>query len=108
MKSKCLSFIWLHIQHLYKIPAFLVISNGIFGCCDRYERATQIYQTVAKNSMNNNLLKYSVKGYLLNAGLCQICGKDIVAVQNAIESYQVGSLKRQVLILFDSVIDSVI
>ncbi|XP_024360193.1 alpha-soluble NSF attachment protein 2 isoform X2 [Physcomitrium patens] len=54
----------------------------------QYERATQIYQTVAKNSMNNNLLKYSVKGYLLNAGLCQICGKDIVAVQNAIESYQ--------------------
>lgn len=42
--------------------------------------------------MNNNLLKYSVKGYLLNAGLCQICGKDIVAVHNAIENYQVTVL----------------
>uniref|UniRef100_A0A7I4BJL4 Uncharacterized protein n=1 Tax=Physcomitrium patens TaxID=3218 RepID=A0A7I4BJL4_PHYPA len=55
---------------------------------ERYDRAIQIYEEVAKNSMNNNLLKYSVKGYLLNAGLCQICGKDIVAVQNALESYQ--------------------
>lgn len=60
---------------------------------DSYDRAIQIYEEVAKNSMNNNLLKYSVKGYLLNAGLCQICGKDIVAVQNALESYQVGSLQ---------------
>lgn len=63
----------------------------IIDCCDRYDRAIQIYEAVAKNSMNNNLLKYSVKGYLLNAGLCQICGKDIVAVENAIESYQVSS-----------------
>lgn len=63
----------------------------IIDCCHRYDRAIQIYEAVAKNSMNNNLLKYSVKGYLLNAGLCQICGKDVVAVQNAIESYQVSS-----------------
>lgn len=55
---------------------------------EQYDRAIQIYEAVAKNSMNNNLLKYSVKGYLLNAGLCQICGKDIVAVHNAIEHYQ--------------------
>jgi alpha-soluble NSF attachment protein len=57
--------------------------------CNRYDRAIDIYENVARQSMNNNLLKYSVKGYLLNAGLCQICGKDIVAVHNAIENYQV-------------------
>lgn len=63
----------------------------IIDVCDRYDKAIQIYEAVAKNSMNNNLLKYSVKGYLLNAGLCQICGKDTIAVQNAIENYQVSS-----------------
>lgn len=57
--------------------------------CNRYDKAIEIYENVARQSMNNNLLKYSVKGYLLNAGLCQICGKDIVAVHNAIENYQV-------------------
>jgi alpha-soluble NSF attachment protein len=55
---------------------------------EQYDRAIDIYENVARQSMNNNLLKYSVKGYLLNAGLCQICGKDIVAVHNAIENYQ--------------------
>ncbi len=48
-----------------------------------------IYEDVAKQSLNNNLLKYSVKGYLLNAGLCQICAKDVVGINNALEKYQV-------------------
>lgn len=54
----------------------------------QYDKAIQIYEEVAKHSMNNNLLKYSVKGYLLNAGLCQICGSDDVKVENAIQNYQ--------------------
>lgn len=64
---------------------------NIIGCLDRYDRAIKIYEAIAKHSMNNNLLKYSVKGYLLNAGLCQICGNDDVKVENAIQNYQVIS-----------------
>lgn len=64
---------------------------NIIVCCHRYDKAIQIYEEVAKHSMNNNLLKYSVKGYLLNAGLCQICGSDDVKVENAIQNYQVSS-----------------
>jgi alpha-soluble NSF attachment protein len=56
---------------------------------EQYNKAIAIYEDVAKQSMSNNLLKYSVKGYLLNAGLCQICGKDVVAINNALEKYQV-------------------
>ncbi|KAH8947609.1 hypothetical protein BDL97_11G051800 [Sphagnum fallax] len=55
---------------------------------EQYNKAIAIYEDVAKQSMSNNLLKYSVKGYLLNAGLCQICGKDVVAINNALEKYQ--------------------
>ncbi|CAK9196712.1 unnamed protein product [Sphagnum jensenii] len=55
---------------------------------EQYNKAIVIYEDVAKQSMSNNLLKYSVKGYLLNAGLCQICGKDVVAINNALEKYQ--------------------
>ncbi|CAK9860593.1 unnamed protein product [Sphagnum jensenii] len=55
---------------------------------EQYNKAITIYEDVAKQSMSNNLLKYSVKGYLLNAGLCQICGKDVVAINNALEKYQ--------------------
>ena len=37
---------------------------------ERYQPAIQIYEDIAQTSMDNNLLKYSAKGYLLNAGIC--------------------------------------
>ncbi|KAG0583228.1 hypothetical protein M758_3G120900 [Ceratodon purpureus] len=55
---------------------------------EQYDKAIAIYEAIAKHSMNNNLLKYSVKGYLLNAGLCQLCGNDDIKVENAIQYYQ--------------------
>lgn len=55
---------------------------------EQYPMAVEIYEEIAKQSLNNNLLKYSVKGYLLNAGLCQLCRGDAVAIANALEKYQ--------------------
>ena len=54
----------------------------IYGCgqvaqfsaeLDQYETAVEIYEDIAKTSLENNLLKYSAKGYLLNAGICRLC-----------------------------------
>lgn len=53
-----------------------------------YKSAIEIYEAVAKDSLSSKLLSYSVKNYLLNAGICQLCRADIVAVQNALEKYQ--------------------
>lgn len=55
---------------------------------EQYPKAIDIYETIARHSLNSNLLKYSVKGYLLNAGLCQLCRNDTVAITNALERYQ--------------------
>ncbi|XP_043724072.1 alpha-soluble NSF attachment protein 2-like [Telopea speciosissima] len=55
---------------------------------EQYQKAIVIYEDIARQSMNNNLLKYSVKGYLLNAGICQLCKGDLVAINNALERYQ--------------------
>lgn len=55
----------------------------------RYQKSIEIYEEIARHSMNNNLLKYGVKGHLLNAGLCQLCKGDVVAITNALERYQV-------------------
>ena len=40
---------------------------------ERYGEAIEVYEAVARASVENNLLKYSAKGYLLNAGICQLC-----------------------------------
>mmetsp|Transcript_27235 Transcript_27235/g.37566 ORF Transcript_27235/g.37566 Transcript_27235/m.37566 type:complete len:291 (-) Transcript_27235:126-998(-) len=53
-----------------------------------YTKAIEIYEQVALASLDNNLLKFSVKNYLLNSGLCQLCRNDSIAVSNALERYQ--------------------
>ncbi|KAF3448013.1 hypothetical protein FNV43_RR08721 [Rhamnella rubrinervis] len=54
----------------------------------QYQKAIQIYEEVAQQSLNNNLLKYGVRGHLLNAGLCQLCRGDVVAISNSLDRYQ--------------------
>ncbi|KAI3884231.1 hypothetical protein MKX03_030264 [Papaver bracteatum] len=54
----------------------------------QYLKAIQIYEEIARQCLKDNLLKYSVKKYLLCAGLCQLCKDDVVALNNALEKYQ--------------------
>ncbi|XP_059290872.1 alpha-soluble NSF attachment protein [Lycium barbarum] len=55
---------------------------------EKYPRAIEIFEEIARHSVNNNLLKYGVRGHLLNAGICQLCKGDVVAINNALERYQ--------------------
>ncbi|KAK9075837.1 hypothetical protein SSX86_004166 [Deinandra increscens subsp. villosa] len=55
---------------------------------EQYQKAIEIYEDIARQSLNNNLLKYGVRGHLLNAGICQLCKGDVVAITNALERYQ--------------------
>ncbi|URE43216.1 alpha-soluble NSF attachment protein [Musa troglodytarum] len=55
---------------------------------EQYPKAIEIYEAIAHHSINNTLLKYGVKGILLNAGICQLCKNDVVAVTNALDRYQ--------------------
>lgn len=55
---------------------------------EQYQKAIDIYEEIAKYSLKNNLLKYGVKGHLLNAGICQLCKGDIVAITKALDNYQ--------------------
>lgn len=53
-----------------------------------FAKATKILEDIARQQVNNNLLKYSAKGTLLNAGICQLCRGDPIAISNALERYQ--------------------
>lgn len=73
-------------------------------CFYRYQKAIVIYEEIARQSINNNLLKYGVRGHLLNAGLCQLCRGDIVAITNALERYQVHLLFLCLIFFFPTVL----
>ncbi|XP_021769282.1 alpha-soluble NSF attachment protein 2-like [Chenopodium quinoa] len=55
---------------------------------EQYPKAIEIYEDIGRQSLNNSLLKYGVKGHLLNAGLCHLCKGDVVSITNALEKYQ--------------------
>ncbi|CAH9057943.1 unnamed protein product [Cuscuta epithymum] len=55
---------------------------------ENYKEAIDAYVEIAQDSVNNNLLKYGVRKHLLNAGICELCKFDVVAITNALERYQ--------------------
>ena len=61
---------------------------GIQANSGKYDDAIEIYERVARASLDNNLLKYSVRNYLFNAFLCQIAKQDTVGAGRALERYK--------------------
>lgn len=53
-----------------------------------YYKAVELYEKVAKTSIQNNLMRWSVKEYLLKAGICQLCTGDQVGVNAALDRYR--------------------
>ncbi|KKZ68382.1 hypothetical protein EMCG_00151 [[Emmonsia] crescens] len=53
-----------------------------------YYKSIQHFERVAKSSINNNLMKYSVKDYFLKAGICHLASNDLVATNRALQNYR--------------------
>ncbi|KAI1855176.1 hypothetical protein JX265_006682 [Neoarthrinium moseri] len=53
-----------------------------------YYKAISNYEKVAAQSINNNLMRYSVKDYFLKAGICHLASADMVATDRALEKYR--------------------
>lgn len=54
---------------------------------ENYAKAAEIFERVSSECVDNDLLKWSVKEYLLKAGICQLCTGDIVACKRALDKY---------------------
>ncbi|XP_018912288.1 alpha-soluble NSF attachment protein isoform X1 [Bemisia tabaci] len=53
---------------------------------ENYDKAIQIYEQVAKASLESSLLKYGAKEYFFRAALCHLC-VDVLNAQHAMERY---------------------
>ncbi|KAG0301990.1 hypothetical protein BGZ98_007888 [Dissophora globulifera] len=54
---------------------------------EQYEKAISMFEFVASASVDNQLMKWSLKEYFLKAGLCHIASGDSVSSHNAVERY---------------------
>ncbi|KAJ1988344.1 vesicular-fusion protein S17 [Dimargaris cristalligena] len=55
---------------------------------EQYPKAMEIFERIAAASVDNQLTKWSVKEYLLKAGICRLAAGDDIATQNALHRYQ--------------------
>lgn len=53
-----------------------------------YQKAIENYEKVAAQSINNNLMRYSVKEYFLKAGICHLATGDLIGTNRALEKYR--------------------
>jgi alpha-soluble NSF attachment protein len=53
----------------------------------KYFEAAQLFDKVANTSLENHLMKYSVKDYWLKAGLCTLATKDLVSARRNLQQY---------------------
>ncbi|KAF9111227.1 hypothetical protein BGX27_005203 [Mortierella sp. AM989] len=53
----------------------------------QYDKAIEMFESVASASLDNQLMKWSLKEYFLKAGLCHIATGDSVSAHNAVERY---------------------
>lgn len=51
-----------------------------------YDKAIQIYESVAGSCLDSSLLKYSAKEYFFRAALCHLC-VDLLNATHAIDKY---------------------
>jgi len=64
----------------------LKVAELCAGSAD-YTRAVEIFEQVAIASLESNLLKFSVKNYLLSAGLCRLASGEGGAAVSSLERY---------------------
>ncbi|KAF9906655.1 hypothetical protein EC991_000380 [Linnemannia zychae] len=53
----------------------------------QYDKAIEKFELVATASLDNQLMKWSLKEYFLKAGLCHIASGDSVSAHNAVDRY---------------------
>ncbi|KAF8923894.1 hypothetical protein BGZ58_002405 [Dissophora ornata] len=54
---------------------------------EQYDKAIEKFEAVASASLDNQLMKWSLKEYFLKAGLCHMATGDSVSAHNAVERY---------------------
>ena len=66
---------------------YFIKAADLEGLLGDYQKAAQHYEKVARKSVDNNLLRFSVKNHLFKAGICHLATRDIIPVRRALEGY---------------------
>ncbi|KAJ3016409.1 hypothetical protein HKX48_004050 [Thoreauomyces humboldtii] len=80
---------WYHGEDSNAQSNACTLKVGMFAAqIGQYEKAIEKFEKVAANSMDSQLLKFSLREYFLKAGLCHLCTLDYVRTAQALERYK--------------------
>ncbi|RAL43649.1 hypothetical protein DM860_017505 [Cuscuta australis] len=86
----CLMFLYVQeIAEIYEQKQYLELANEQYALAADYFEMEGVSTTA--NQCKTKMAEFSAhmkEGHLLNAGICQLCLGDIVAINNALEKYQ--------------------
>lgn len=58
----------------YSSASTCLLKVALFSAqLEKYDAAIRIYEDIASQSVDNQLLRWSVKEYFLRAGMCHLC-----------------------------------
>lgn len=57
------------------------------GTLGNYAEAAELYEGIASDALQSNMLKYMARDHLLRAGICRLCIGDAVGSRRALEQY---------------------
>lgn len=77
-------------KHFLKVADLAALESDYYKSITNYER-------IGRQSINNNLMKWSVKDYLLKAGICHLATKvrDFTLFFDTIAHFKLGSCRDQ-------------
>eukprot|EP00842_Homolaphlyctis_polyrhiza_P004679 jgi/Hompol1/5211/HPOL_004235-RA len=55
---------------------------------EQYDKAIEIYESLALKNIDHKLLKWSVREYLFKSGICLLCKGDVVRTRMSLDRYQ--------------------
>ncbi|ETN37975.1 uncharacterized protein HMPREF1541_07598 [Cyphellophora europaea CBS 101466] len=80
---------WFESDNAEALASKLYLKVGDLAALEGdYSRACDKFESVARASLQNNLMRWSVKEYLLKAGICHLAAGDLVATKRALEQYK--------------------
>lgn len=80
---------WFESDNAEALANKLYLKVGdLAGLEGDYPRAIEKFEAVARSSINNNLMKWSVKDYFLKAGICYLAAGDVVATRRALDHFR--------------------
>lgn len=84
----CRSFVVV-LFFSFSLATDCLLKVALFGSqLEKYDEAIELFEKIAKESVESPLRRFSARDYLMRAGFCYLASQNLEGCKHALESYQ--------------------